>query len=592
MKRLIKLMIFTLLTGTVLMTYSCNEEFLTKEPPGVAAGSVLQSPDGVESLLIGTYSALQGYSSIFGGAMGTDWTYGGGASDDCYKGTSAGDQTNFNAVERYEALPTNAYMFERWRDCYNGVARANITLEFLWAAQAAGVTPLPTARATEVEAEAKFLRAWFHIKANMIFEKIPYIKTTTELGDVRPEDVPNTDAGWTDIEADLQFAVANLPTSPAKGEAGRATKYAAEALLAHAHLYQNDYAAAKPLLDDIINSNNFSLVANYMDNYDQSNENNAESIFEIQASTTATSFSGMLLARPTAHQKGVASLGGWGFYQPSQNLFEAFQVDANGLPVLDVASRDAIVNDMGVSSGTSFVPTDHLMDPRVDYTIARRGVDFLGWGIHPGADWIREQSNGGPYMTKKFMMLKSEQGLNTYGAGRDNGKNYRAYRYAHILLWRAEVAVEENQLDAARQLVNQVRQRAKDSPPVMGLCTSTSNLTSNPTVDYTQPAANYKVEPYPGGGVYPFDSQANARKAVREEIRLEFATEGFRFFDLRRWGIANQVLNAFIAQDVTFRSFMTGAVYNPTEDDYWPLPQDQLDLQKGVLQQDPAYGSK
>ncbi|MCK7532449.1 MAG: RagB/SusD family nutrient uptake outer membrane protein [Marinilabiliales bacterium] len=185
------------------------------------------------------------------------------------------------------------------------------------------------------------------------------------------------------------------------------------------------------------------------------------------------------------------------------------------------------------SNGT-FIPTSHLLDPRVDWTIARRGIDFLGWGIHPGNSWIREQNYGGPYMTKKFMHFKSEQSLNSYMSGFDNGKNYRIYRLANILLWRAEIAVEENDYELARTLVNRVRTRAKNSKPVMGLCTSYSNLESNPVVDYTKPAANYKIEPYPPG--HPaFSSQAEARKAVRMEMRLEFATEGNRFFDLRRW---------------------------------------------------------
>jgi hypothetical protein len=289
------------------------------------------------------------------------------------------------------------------------------------------------------------------------------------------------------------------------------------------------------------------------------------------------------------HQKGAASCGGWGFYQPSQNLFDAFQVDAAGLPVLDVAARVHLATDMGKGSGDDFTPTDHLIDPRVDFLLARRGVDFLGWGIHPGSDWIREPANGGPFMTKIFMHRKDEQSLNLNGSGFSNGKNFRIIRYANILLWRAECALEDNDLEMARTLVNQVRTRAKTSTPTMGLCTSTKNLLSNPVVDYTKPAANYMVEPYPGPGVYPFDSKANALLAVQNEIRLEFACGPWRFFDLRRWGILAPTLNAFIAQDITFRTFMQGASFNATQDDYWPLPQDQIDLQKGVLTQDPAY---
>ncbi len=124
----------------------------------------------------------------------------------------------------------------------------------------------------------------------------------------------------------------------------------------------------------------------------------------------------------------------------------------------------------------------------------------------------------------------------------------------------------------------------------MGLCQTTAftgALATNPVGDWTKPAANYKVEPYPADSPV-FQSKEEARKAVRMELMLEFATEGHRFFDLRRWGIADQVLNDYITRDSKFRNFMKGAVYNPTEDDYWPIPQAQIDIQPS-LKQDPAY---
>jgi hypothetical protein len=585
MKKIINLLFTVLFIVNMMMTYSCSEDFLTKEPPGVASASQMNTKDGVEGLLIATYQAMKG-PGRFGGAMATDWTYASGASDDAYKGTSAGDQSAFNEVERYEALSSNPYMRERWRDCYNGVARANVVLEALWATQKTA-TPFDAVRAAQIEGEAKLLRAWFHFEANKVFENIPYIKTVTELGTTKPELVTNSDPGWAGIEADLQFAIDNLPTTKIKNEPGRITKYAAEAVKAHVFMSQNKFSSAKPLLDDILANTAFGLVDFYW-NFDMTHENNKESIFELQCATTGTSQQAMQLAGPTMHQAGPASCGGWGFFQPSQDLFEAYQVDASGLPILNVAARAVLANDMGKGSAEDFVQTTAALDPRVDWTIARRGVDYLGWGIHVGNSWIREQGNGGPYMTKKYMHKKDEQSLNANGSGFDNGKNYRMYRLSHIILWRAEVAVEENQLDAARLLVNQIRNRAKTSTPVMGLCTSTKNLGTSPVVDYTKPAANYLVEPYPVGAA-AFASQAEARKAVREEMRLEFATENLRFFDLRRWGIAGQVLNDYIAKDSKFRKFMIGAIYNPTKNDYWPLPQDQLDLQKGVLTQDPAY---
>lgn len=585
MKIISRYLTVLILLGSSIMTNSCSEEFLTREPPGVVAGSVLLTPDGIEALLIGTYGAIRG-TSRFGGAMGTDWTYGSIASDDCYAGTGPGSGDIYT-LEFYSLVPDSPYLRERWRDCYNGIARANATLENLSENQKKG-TVIPEARALQIEAEARFLRAWFHFQANKIFERIPYIKTPAELSPLLPEEVPNTDPAWDEIEEDLTFAIDNLPVTNRPGEPGRADRYAAEAVKAHVHMFQKEFSKAKTLLDDIILNGGFELADNFYDNYDMTHENNVESIFEIQASTTYTSNSSLGISGCVFHQSGPASCGGWGFFQPSQCLFEAFQVSPDGLPVIEIENREPLANDMGIGSNGTFIPTSHLLDPRVDWTIARRGIDFLGWGIHPGNSWIREQSYGGPYMTKKFMHFKSEQSLNLSGVGFDNGKNYRIYRLANILLWRAEIAVEENDYELARTLVNKVRTRAKNSKPVMGLCTSYSNLGNNPVVDYTRPAANYKVEPYPPG--HPaFSSQSEARKAVRMEIRLEFATEGNRFFDLRRWGIDNEVLNDYIARDIKFRNYLKGVVYDPEKNDYWPLPLDQVKLQKDVLMQDSSY---
>ena len=214
------------------------------------------------------------------------------------------------------------------------------------------------------------------------------------------------------------------------------------------------------------------------------------------------------------HQSGPAGVG-WGFFQPSQNLVEAFQVDANGLPILDVASRPPVANDMGINSSVDWTPPATTFDPRMDWTVMRRGIDFLGWGICEGESWIREQPNGGPYMTKKYMQTLEEQNTLVEGRGFNNGKNYRALTLGHVLLWRAEVAVSEGDLDMARDLVNQIRNRAKSSDVVMGLCLTTVFDGSPIVVDWNQPAANYDVQPYPGGGVYPFDNTANALKAVQ-----------------------------------------------------------------------------
>lgn len=542
---------------------------------------------GVEGLLIGAYDVLTGDWNHFGTCMATDWTYGSVYSDDAYKGSSAGDQPFFNELERYQTSPISEYMTDRWRDCYNGVSRANDALTFLQLTQQGG-DAFSEKRAREIEAEAKFLRAWYHFKATRIWENIPYIKTEEEMG-MNPEEVANTSPAWDEIETDLQFAIDNLATTPPNNEVGRADQWAAKAVKAHVHLFQNEYNEAKPLLDDIISNGGFQLAPHYIDNFHSTTENNVESIFEIQVSTTSED-AGALNANMIGIGRAAAPFAppnptGWGFFQPSQDLFEAFQTTPEGLPVLEKADRESLESDMGVQSNEEFVPTDHPLDPRVDWTITRRGIPTQGWGVFVGNTQVREQANGGPYFTVKY--LGSADELQT--ADGRNTRNVRAYRYGHVLLWRAEVAVEEGDLGYARQLVNMIRQRAKDSEYLKGRVT-TYVLDEQPTaeeIDYTQDAANYVISEYPADAA-AFSTQENARKAVRLEHRLEFATEGLRFFQLRRWGIDEEVLNEYIASDTKFRAFLQGTTYEPERDDYWPLPQDQLDLQP-TLTQDPAY---
>ena len=157
-------------------------------------------------------------------------------------------------------------------------------------------------------------------------------------------------------------------------------------------------------------------------------ENNSESIFELQCSTTATASSFSCMVQDAISTRKVRQVVAAGdsfslhriFSKHSRLMLTDFQY-----LMWQHALIWPTIWDKG--SGDDFTPTDHLLDPRVDCIIARRGVDFLGWGIHPGNDWIREQNNGGPYMTKIFMHKKDEQALNPNGTGFDNGKNYRMY---------------------------------------------------------------------------------------------------------------------------------------------------------------------
>lgn len=547
----------------------------------------MKTPEGVEGLLIGTYDKLSGDGNWNASSM-LDWVWGSMSSDDAYKGESGSSPLSLSNIERYSPIASDRNYSHRWRVCYDGVNRANTTLEFLQETQE-GDNPISDDRAMEIEAEAKFLRAYYHFKATILWEKIPYIKTEEEMG-MKPEEVPNDSEGWDEIEADLQFAIDNLDDTPPKGDVGRVDKWAAKAFKARVHMMQNELSEARPLLDDIINGP-FELADHYYDNYNSAKENNSESIFEIQASKTE--FGGPLQANHLGPMGPVWPYGGpaptgWGFFQPSKDLFKAYQT-VEGLPVLDKEDREELATDMGISNSEEFHPTDHPLDPRVDWTIMRRGIDYMGWGIHTGSDWIRSPSTGGPMMTKKYTLLKENE-EHLFGGGFASAQNWQVFRLSHILLWRAEIHVENNEFDEARHLVNQIRQRAQNTDPVMGRVTTYVFRAppSDENIDWDQPAANYDIELYPEGAD-AFSTKEKARKAVRLEQRLEFATEGLRFFDLRRWGIADEVLNDFIEDDVTYRNFMQDAHFDAEVNDYWPLPEGQLDIQEGVLEQDPAF---
>lgn len=553
---------------------SCDDAFLTTQPKGVLSQQSLESKKGVDALLIGAYSLLDGVGSgntSWHSAV-SNWVYGGVASDDTYKGTDAGDQPEITFIETYNWLPVNTHFRGKWRNVYDGIARSNDVLQIM--ANAKDMTEAEKAQAT---AEARFLRGYYHFEAKKMWNKVPYIdEKTYDPSNPESTKLPNTEDIWAKIEADFKAAYDVLPVN--QSQKGRATKYAAAAFLAKAYLFQAKFTQAKPLLDEIINSGKYVLVASYHDNYRAPTDNNAESIFEVQMSVNDGSpggnngNNGNVLNYPY----GTGPGGCCGFEQPSQNLVNAFQTTPEGLPLLDTFNDVDVKNDEGVDSNTPFTPHTGPLDPRLDWTVGRRGIPYLDWGPHPGKAWIRDQVYGGPYSPKKALFYKGDQGTYRHATNRNNANNYRMIRLAHVLLWRAEVAVEENDLEKARELINQVRARAANPA---GFVKNADNT----------PAANYVISTYP----VPFASQQEARKAVRFETRLEFGMEGHRFFDLVRWGIADQVLNAYLAKEKSKRVYLNGATFTKGRNEYYPIPQPEIINStvggKPTLTQNPGY---
>ena len=268
-----------------------------------------------------------------------------------------------------------------------------------------------------------------------------------------------------------------------------------------------------------------------------------------------------------------------GFFQPSFDLVNSFRT-SNGLPLLDNSYNSAaneIKSDFGLKSADPFTPDAGTVDPRLDHSVGRRGIPYLDWIDHPGDNWIRDQAYAGPYSPKKFVFYKGTQGTFTDGSSWTRGWtaiNQPLMRFADVLLMAAEAEIEAGSLEKAREYVNRVRTRAANSS---GWVKRTDG--SN--------AANYSISTYNAA----WTDKAAATAAVRFERKLELSGEGHRFFDLVRWGVAEQTLNAYLTYEGgKLTTALGGARFTAGQDEVYPIPQAQIDIQGAdILKQNPGY---
>ena len=546
---------------------ACSDDFTQKPAIGAIPDEAINGAQGVDLLLVGAYSALDGIRNNQGAA---DWTVSGDnwwfdvISDDAHKGSEDGDQPDLFSIEVYNWSTANPYFFGKWNGLFAGVNRANSVIEL--------ISRLEGGDFSAQLAEARFLRGHFNMELVKIFGNVPYI---SEENYANVEfNQPNPGAIWDEIEADFQFAIDNLPAS--QTDPGRPDAFTARAFKGKAHMFQQEFDAAKALFDAVIGSGNYSLLPEFLDNFSLAGDNSPESIFAIQF----TADGGQSLNGNRGGTLNFPNPGPFssccGFYQPTQDLANAYQTDAGGLPLLDTYNQTDIANDYSVNSDEAFTPHAGNLDPRIDYTVGRRGIDYNGYGPHVGKDWIRATFGdiSGPYLPKKNVYQAGEDGNAGTGAWgqQHSGINYHIMRYADLLLMRAEIAVEENDLPTALDLVNQIRARARDMSYVQN-------------EDGTADAANYVIDEYPS-----FASQDQARQAVRFERRLELAMEGHRLFDLRRWGVTVDVLNTYVTNEArTIGNFGTKANTYQAFQDLLPIPVIAIDLSGGALSQNPGY---
>ena len=548
--------------------WACKESFLELTPQGALSSEVLGNELGAENALIGAYAMLDGYNIDNNNTWPADpwnWIMGSVPSDDAYKGSEQGDLGEATELETYEWSAGNSLLNQKWIPLYEGVVRANSTLSLLAQAVASDKPPA-TAVSDRIEGEARFLRAYYHFELYKVWGNIAYF--TEEDTDFKKTNQGGDPLG--DAIADLVVAVQKLP--PTQNDAGRVDQKGARAFLGKLYMWANNPTAAKTELDLVVNSTN--LADCQRDLFEYSNENHESALFSVQMSTSSDAQArNSNWLNQLANPQG-AGFGCCGFHQPSQNLVNAFKVDANGLPLLDTFND----NDLD--------PANDPVDPRLDLVAGRDGVPYWDWDIH-APDWIRSRDYSGPYSPKKVQPYKAADAAGRPGGGwngpANNGTNYPVIRLADAILLLAEAEVAGNNLGRAEELVNLVRVRA-------------GNCAQGPLIDAGGEAAviddindagitwaTYDVQPYPTG-TFASNGAAFALKAVKFERRLELALEGHRFFDLRRWNDTKAVLDAYIAVEKTKRTYLEDARAIEDRHALYPIPSQQVELNKGLAE--------
>jgi hypothetical protein len=541
---------------TLCFALACSEDdFLNEEPIGeLSPGQVLEQ-ENLESVIVSAYSILNGQMDQATNAFNSpasNWSFGDVLSDDAYKGGGGtGDQNQIHQMEIFNTDPSIIDVERKWLALYEGVKRANQAIRLLNQSD-----DFEESLKAQRIAEMRFLRGHFYFELKKIYHQIPYIDENA----TSPEDyyVSNTELSneelWDKIEADFMAAYDALPED--QEEPARPTKMAAMAYLTKVYVFQEKWNEASTAADEVINSGKYRLMDNFRDVFLPENDNGPEVIFAVQHTINDGSprnFNGSIGDRLTA--PGGPFYPQYGFHRPTQNLVNAYKTNDLGLPLIDNVNLES----------------DDPVDVRIDHTLARPGIPYLDLGVNYEANWAREAAVYGPFSPKKRVVsANSPDYLQVWPYV--NALNYYVIRYADLLLWKAEAAIELGDLEAGRQYINLVRERAMNSATVK-------------TIDGSGDAANYAMSIYEQA----FANYDEAIAALRTERRLELAHEGHRFFDLVRWDVATEVMNEYLEVERQRHSHLAGATFVAGKHEYMPIPQSQIDLGRGLIEQNDNY---
>ncbi len=517
----------------------------------------------------------------------TNWSYGEVRADNAYKGGgSETDLWEIHDMETSRIQPNNGFLDGKWFNVYCGISRCNSAIRAL-----RKVDESQNKNKASRIAEVRVIRDHWYFELVRLFNRIPYMDIDLPENDytsVRNDEFTR-DEHLDRIANDLLEAANDLPDS--QSEIGRINRRIALAYAAKVKLYQAyeqdpqtnavtgiNRTLLQEVVDLIDGIQGYDLLADFQQLDLLEYENGPESVFAIQFSKDDGS-SGVGRINWSMLLNSMTGPGcpwqGDGFFLPSQDLINAYQTDADGLPVFDYQNRPdygKVVFDS--NGGYSLGNTDGNVDPRLDFITGRPTIRYKTFEERACGLWVRNSDVYGYNNTKRFWLSPeskdAEQGW-PWGA---SALNWQIIRYADLLLYKAEALIElgGNGLEEARTLINRVRARAMNSSYVKDF--------DDPSKD----AANYKIGLYPAAGW----TQDYARQALRTEMRLEKAMEGERFFDLVRWGIAKKTMNNFFAAEKDNRIYYQNVSFE-TGEEYFPIPVAQYNFSGGIYVQNPGY---
>ena len=559
-----KKILYSVLTVLALVgTTSCSDFLDDQKPQGVLDSDMVKEPSNVDNLVISAYAVFTTAEDV--NSSFSMWNFD-VRSDDAYKGgngTSDGDVFHQLEIEQ-GVLTTNWNINDMWVRLYNCISRVNSAISVLET----------TSDSYQLKAqrlgEMKFLRAYAHFLLKRLYKNIPFIMDAN----LKQEDyntLSNTeftnDEGWQQIINDVEYAYSVLPVK--QTDKGRPSKAAAAAFLTKAYLYkayrQDDPSSnqvtsinREDLLKvieysnpDIYSAGGFDLEADFHNNFrpETQYENGVESIWAMQYSINDGTKYGNLnwsygLIVPNI--PGVTD-GGCDFYKPSQNLVNAYRTDADGHPFIDTFNN----KDYDLTQDA---------DPRLFLTVGLTGLPYefnSKYMMDASSTWSRSNGLYGYYVTLK-QNVDPDCGYMVKGSWWGTPMNRIVFRYADVLLERAEAYAQLNETGEAIKLVNKIRLRAKQS----------TGMIANYPSDY---GVKFNISTY--NGSY---SQEDALKIVKMERRLEMGMESERFFDLVRWGEAEKVLNKYFAEETNNCSIYGDAHFTADKNEYLPIPFSQV----------------